>query len=57
LIKDFSKKLVNLEVLYSGSKVENLTVSKVALWNDGNETIRQEDIALSDPLEKIGACP
>lgn len=51
LVKDFSKKLANLEVFYSGDKVENLTVSKVAFWNDGNETIRQDDIASSDHLK------
>lgn len=53
LIKDASKKLKKLEVLYSQKKIENLTITNIAFWNAGRETIRKEDIAKADPLKIV----
>lgn len=53
LIKDASKKLKKLEVIYSKKKIENLTVTKIAFWNDGKETIRKDDIPQAAPLKIV----
>ncbi|HDP76860.1 MAG TPA: hypothetical protein ENN47_01480 [Mesotoga infera] len=37
-------------VNFKGDQVANLFVSRVSLWNHGNEPIRKEDISSTDPL-------
>ena len=37
-------------MLYSRQTIENLTVTKLAFWNGGRETINNQDIASIDPL-------
>lgn len=44
LIEDFCEKFENLKVLYNNENVANLTVSKIAFWNEGRETIDRNDI-------------
>lgn len=51
LVNELSGKIQKLEVLYSGNKINNLTISKIAFWNDGNETIKNQDIAPADPIK------
>jgi len=46
LIKGYSSLFEKLEIQYGEKKIENLTVSKVAFWNNGNETIDGKDIAI-----------
>ena len=46
LIKGFSSLFEKLDVQYGGQKIENLTVSKIVFWNNGNETIDGRDIAV-----------
>ena len=46
LIKGYSSLFEKLEIQYGGQKIENLTVSKIVLWNSGNETIDRADIAI-----------
>ena len=53
LVSDFSSKLAKLQILYSSKEIENLTVSKIAFWNDGAQTIDSRDVAEADPL-RIG---
>ena len=53
LIADFSSKLANLQILYSGKGIESLTVSKIAFWNDGRQTIDNRDVAKADPLRIV----
>ena len=53
LVKEFSKKVTNIELLYSGENIENLTITKVIFWNRGNEPIRKEDIAVADPIKIV----
>lgn len=43
-------KLKNIEIKYSGSIINNLYVTKIAIWNSGKEPIRTSDIASSDPI-------
>lgn len=50
LIADFSSKLDKLQILYDTRGIESLTVSKIAFWNDGRQTIDSRDVAEADPL-------
>lgn len=52
LIKENAQKIDTVSILYSGEKVKNLSISKIALWNDGKETIDSKDVALNN-LVKI----
>ena len=53
LVSDFSSKLAKLQILYSSKEIENLTVSKIAFWNDGAQTIDSRDVAEADPLRIV----
>lgn len=57
LVAGFSKRLGKLQLLYGDTSIENLTVSKIAFWNDG-ETIEWGSIVEEDPLrvESLGNC-
>jgi hypothetical protein len=46
LIKGYSSLFEKLEIQYGEQKIENLTVSKIAFWNNGNETIDRKDVAV-----------
>ncbi len=48
LITDFARRFSSLDVLYDGRIIPTVTVTKLALWNAGRETIRHEDIASSN---------
>lgn len=50
LVTDLSSKIEPLEMFYSGEKIPNLSVTKFAFWNAGNETINSNDIASSCPI-------
>lgn len=50
IIQDFSTKLSYLTVQYKNETVDNLTITKLAFWNDGRQTINMIDIAEADPL-------
>lgn len=51
LVRDKVQKINTVEILYSGEKVDNLSISKVALWNDGRDTINKADVALNNPIK------
>jgi hypothetical protein len=46
LIKSYSSLFESLEIEYGEQKIENMTVSKIVFWNNGNETIDHADIAI-----------
>lgn len=50
LIEGYSSKLRDLEVFYKGDRVEDLSVCRIAFWNDGKATIDRQDIATANPL-------
>jgi len=53
IVRDFSRKLPNLKIVFDGNTIESLTVTKFALWNEGRETISKTDIAQSDPIRLV----
>jgi hypothetical protein len=49
-VKDSIDKIKCVNILYKGDKINNLSVSKVAIWNAGKDAIRNTDIANKDKL-------
>jgi hypothetical protein len=49
LVQGLVNRVDSLEMFYSGELIENLTVTRVALWNGGRETINDRDIVSIDP--------
>lgn len=45
LISSNIKKIKFLNILYKKLEIENLSVTKLAFWNNGKETIRSSDVA------------
>lgn len=54
LIHESVSDLPDLEVKYKGNVVNNLTITKIAIWNSGNQTINKQDIVDLDPLRIYG---
>jgi hypothetical protein len=50
LIKDFVNKIDLLDIKYSGKPIKNFTISRIAFWNAGNETIDADDVVNADPI-------
>jgi len=50
IIEGLHKSLDGLEIHYKGNIQERITVTKVAFWNDGKETIDKSDTVEKDPL-------
>jgi len=50
IIEGLHKSLDGLEVHYKGTVQERITVTKIAFWNDGKETIDKSDMVEKDPL-------
>ncbi len=50
LLGDPTSRLEALEVRYAGQRITNLTITRVAFWNNGKATIHGQDIAAADPL-------
>jgi hypothetical protein len=51
LIKGYSARLRDLDVLFRGERVENLSISRIAFWNHGSDTINAADIPTKSPLQ------
>jgi hypothetical protein len=48
LIRESINKIKSLDIQHKGQKINNLSVTKLALWNAGKETINSIDIAQND---------
>lgn len=44
------KNIPDIKILYKENEIECLTVSKICVWNAGNEVIRNSDISPTNPL-------
>lgn len=53
LVKDKLGKIDRVEMLFDGKRIDNLSISKFALWNEGKDTIRAADVATLNPLKII----
>jgi hypothetical protein len=50
LIRDYSESLGGLEIKLKGEKVKTLSVVKIAIWNNGNETLDKHQLVEKDKL-------
>lgn len=50
LIKDSINKIDSVKIYYHDKKIDNLSITKVVIWNEGKETINSSDIAQNDPF-------
>ena len=50
IIDDYASAVEGLLIKFGKQQVQRLTISKISLWNKGNETIGAGDIATSDRL-------
>lgn len=53
VVEDITNKSQLLEMYYAKRKIERLTITRVAFWNAGNETIDKRDIAPADPIRMV----
>jgi hypothetical protein len=53
IVSGYTAKLEALQILYSGERVENLSVSRIIFWNSGTETIDRQAITTADPLRIV----
>lgn len=50
VLSESLKEKGKIQVIYNKSKIEDLTISKILIWNGGNTPIRRDDIANRDPV-------
>jgi hypothetical protein len=48
LFEDFVEKITGLSIQFSKKQIKTLTVTKIAFWNDGTETINCDDFPSND---------
>jgi len=53
IITDFSSGLAKLQLFYDNNTIETLSISKIAFWNDGTNTIDKMDIAEASPIRIV----
>jgi hypothetical protein len=50
LLKDYIQNIDGLQILLYGNDIKNLTVSNIAIWNDGRSIIERGDVPQKNPL-------
>lgn len=50
LVRENISKIESLEILFANKKIKNLSISKIAIWNEGRETIDIKDVVKHNPL-------
>lgn len=50
IIRDYVSMFKLLDIKYSDQEIKNFTITKIAFWNKGRETISKEDVVKSDPI-------
>jgi hypothetical protein len=53
LIQDYSARLSGLKIEYKGKNPATISVSKIAIWNEGTETVNDTDVTEAEPLRII----
>lgn len=53
LVKESINKVESVQILYANNKIANLSVTKIAFWNDGKDTINNTDVAKNDILKIV----
>ena len=55
IIKSGKATIPGLEFIFHGKQIVNLTISKIAIWNSGNEVINLNDMVATEKLEIIAS--
>ncbi len=50
LISESVSNIKDIDIIFKGVKVANLSTTKIAFWNEGRSTLNKSDVAQSDPL-------
>jgi hypothetical protein len=50
LIENLSSEIESVKVLYDDKSIENLSISRIAFWNEGKQTISKDDIPVIDEI-------
>jgi hypothetical protein len=50
VVEEYKSRLKGLSVVYKGKEAETLSVTRLAFWNSGNDTISHNDISKINPL-------
>lgn len=53
LVRERIQKLDTVEIFFSGKRIINLSITKIAILNIGKETINFMDVAINNPLKVI----
>lgn len=53
LIRDRVNKIQEVKIIYSDKPIKNLSITKIAFWNRGNEVINKSDIAPKEPIRIV----
>lgn len=53
LLRESAEKIDGLKITYLSENIPNITITKLAIWNEGNETVNGSDIAQAHPLAII----
>lgn len=53
LINNFISTIDKLDIKFDGTNISSLTISKIAFWNAGKDTINNSDIPKTDPIKFI----
>jgi len=48
LLEENISKITSVDISYQGNRIENLSISRIMIWNAGKETINNTDIAKND---------
>ncbi len=53
IVKNGANKISKLELYFNKAQIEDVTITKFAIWNSGNTTIKKDDIVRKEPLRVI----
>lgn len=51
LIENLSSQVEGIKIFHNEKEIENLTITKMILWNGGKETIKNDDVTTIEPLK------
>ncbi len=50
IVGNINEELKDLEIKYDNKIIDSLSITKIAIWNDGNQKLEETDFASSKPL-------
>lgn len=53
LVRERVNKLDKVKIVYDERTIKNLSITKISLWNKGNEVINKTDIAPKEPIRVV----